>query len=729
MGIIARFPQLKLRFSSCLLLGRPSFFLLILMYVEKELRQSAGGHSRIQMHDAVKILLVDDEPRNLDALESILESSDCVLVRAQTPEQALYSILQNDFAAIVLDMKMPGMSGLELAGLIKQRKRSEHVPILFLTAHSLDESDVLQAYGVGGVDFLSKPLNPEILRSKIAVFANLFRTTRALASTVSALNAEVAERERAQDQLRVAKDELETRVLERTAELARANREIRDNEERLKLALAVAQVATWEWDLSTGKMQWSADPEILFGFPAGCFGPDLRISHAVHADDVAALEAAFHRAMQTGDFEAEYRAVRPDGSSVWIADRGRVVQDSTSQPTRIVGVSVDLTRRKRLEEALLESDRRKDEFLATLGHELRNPLAPILYAVRVLDKKGPATPELRWSIDIIERQARHMTRLIDDLLDVSRITRGTLELRKEPIELATVINAAVEASQPTIEQAEQALDVKMPPEPICLDGDSVRLAQVFSNLLNNASKYSRQPGSTGKIRVSVSRDGGFAVVSIRDSGMGIAASMLNKVFDMFTQAGRESGHSEGGLGIGLALARRLVEMHGGTIEAHSEGLGKGSEFVVRLPAQKNSLRLKTKAPSSAKVSTTKRRILIADDNADVLESFRVLLQTMGYEVETALDGLQALEKAEQFNPEVIALDLGMPKLDGIETGRRIRQASWGRDVVLIAITGWGNESHRRQSSDAGFNVHLVKPIDAMALVNVIEKIDQSKAGR
>jgi PAS domain S-box-containing protein len=682
------------------------------------------------MHDAVKILLVDDEPRNLDALESILESSDCELVRAQTPDEALFALLQNDFAAIVLDMKMPGMSGLELAGLIKQRKRSEHVPILFLTAHSLDESDVLQAYDVGGVDFLSKPINSEILRSKIAVFANLFRTTRALASTVSALNAEVAERQKTQEELRIAKEELETRVLERTAELGRANREIRDNEERLKLALAVAQVATWEWNLSTGKMQWSADPEILFGFPAGCFGPDSRISHAVHADDVATLEAALHHAMQTGDFEAEYRAVRPDGSSVWIADRGRVVQDSSSQPTRIVGVSVDLTRRKRLEEALLESDRRKDEFLATLGHELRNPLAPILYAVRVLDRKGPSTPELRWSIDIIERQARHMTRLIDDLLDVSRITRSTLELRRESLELATVVNAAVEASQPIIEQHQQELVVNMPPEPVFVDGDAVRLSQIFSNLLNNASKYSKLPEGGGRIRLSVERDGSLAVVSVRDSGIGIASSMLSKVFDMFTQVGRESAHSEGGLGIGLALAKRLVEMHGGSIEAHSDGLGKGSEFIVRLPIHKGARPQATSPqPMLEQSAGPKRRILIADDNADVLESFRVLLKIQGYEVETAVDGLDVLEKAERFRPEVIALDLGMPKLDGLETGRRLRQLAWARDVLLIAITGWGSDAHRRKSADAGFNVHLVKPTDAMAIVSVIEKNDQSTAGR
>src|SRR5262245_62065853 len=295
--------------------------------------------------ETVKILLVDDEPRNLDALESILESSGCVLVRAQTADEALLAVLQNDFAAIVLDIKMPGTDGLELAKLIKQRKRSRYVPILFLTAHTLDETEVLQAYGVGGVDFLSKPINPDILRSKIAVFASLFRTTRALASTVEALNAEVAERQKAQEELRFAKDELEARVLERTAELGRANREVRDNEERLRLALAVAQVATWEWDLASGKMRWSANPEVVFGFPPGSFGPNLRISHAVHPDDVVEFDSAFHRALQTGDFEVEYRAVRPDGSVVWIADRGRLVHDVATQPRSILGVSVHLSRR------------------------------------------------------------------------------------------------------------------------------------------------------------------------------------------------------------------------------------------------------------------------------------------------------------------------------------------------------------------------------------------------
>ena len=677
--------------------------------------------ARVFVDETVKVLLVDDEPRNLDALESILDSTGCVLIRAQTADEALFAILQNEFAAIVLDMKMPGTDGVELARLIKQRKRSQHVPILFLTAHSLDERDVLQAYGVGGVDFLSKPINPDILRSKISVFANLFRTTRALAATVDALNAEVAERQRVQEQLRTAKDDLEWRVLERTAELSRANREVRDNEERLKLALAVAQVATWEWDLTTGKMRWSADPEAVFGFPPGSFGQNLRISQVVHADDLVALETAFHRAMKTGEFEAEYRAVRPDGTVVWIADRGRLVEHS-NQPSRILGVSVDLTSRKRLEEALIESDRRKDEFLATLAHELRNPLAPVVYAVKALDLKEPASPELRWAVDVIERQTQHMARLIDDLLDVSRISRNTLELRRERVELHAVINAAVEASRPIIEKNRQELIVSIPSEPIYLDADALRLAQVFSNLLNNASKYSKLPQGGGDIRLRAEVDGTSVVVTVSDSGIGIAPAMLSKVFDMFTQVGHSS-QSDGGLGIGLALAKRLVEMHGGTIDARSEGLGQGSEFSVRIPLseafQEPSMPVHAQANDREQ---RKRRILIADDNADVVETFQVMLHMFGHEVETALDGFEALEKAELFRPEVVVLDIGMPRLDGLQTARRLRQEPWARNVVFIAITGWGNDKDKRETAEAGFNAHLVKPVDPMTIVNVVDKL-------
>jgi PAS domain S-box-containing protein len=803
------------------------------------------------MEAPVKILLVDDDIRNLDALETFLEAPGCEFVRATGADQALLAILNNDFAAIVLDIKMPGTDGLELARLIKQRKRSRNVPILFLTAHRSDEKEVLQAYGVGGVDFMSKPVNPEILRSKVAVFVDLFRTTRALSSAVEALNAEVIEREKIQEELRIAKEHLENRVLERTAELARANREVRDNEERLRLALAVAQVATWEWDLATGNMRWSAQPEIVFGFPAGAFGPNLRISHAVHPDDIHILQSAIQEAMKTGDFEAEYRAVRPDGSVVWIADRGRVVKDIENEPARILGISADLTRRKlaeqalrdsearlsailqntsaiiymmdgdnrflhvnrrfeevfdrrinevsgrsayevlpeeiavmfdsnnrralrersavefeeeiwgrnglrvyttvraplldsrarsssivavstditdrkHLEDALRESDRRKDEFLATLAHELRNPLAPILYAAGVLDIRGPQTAELRWAVELIERQTSHMARLIDDLLDVSRITRNTLELRKQSVELSSIINAAADTTRPLIERGGIELSISMPGDPIVVDADPVRLGQVFSNLLNNAAKY-RKSEKGGHIWLSVELDPGAVAVKVRDDGIGIPEAMLPHIFEMFTQVGKSMGQTEGGLGIGLSLAKRLTEMHGGTLEARSEGSGTGCEFIVRIPLLSRvnaGTGLSEAAPDESEAP--RRRILVADDNPDIVESLALMLSLFGHDVQTAIDGVQAVEKAEQMRPDVVVLDIGMPRLNGYDAARRIRQMPWGAGMILVAVTGWGHEKDKRLSAEAGFNLHLVKPIDGTTILEALKSWNGSK---
>jgi len=545
------------------------------------------------------------------------------------------------------------------------------------------------------------------------------------------LNSEVSERKKAQEELRIAKSLLETRVLERTSELAHANRELYDNEEWLRLALAVAQVATWEWDLISGKMRWSADPEELFGFPPGAFGPSRQISHVVHPEDVGNLEAAFDQATRTGEYDAEYRAVRPDKSIVWIADRGRLVMDADNQRSRIVGVTVDLTRRKSLEEALLESDQRKNEFLATLAHELRNPLAPVRYAVKVLDVKGPESPHLRWAVELIDRQIKHMARLIDDLLDVNRISRNMLELRRETVDLASVIAIAVETSRPLVEQRHHELIVSIPSEPIYLTADSVRLAQVFSNLLNNAALYTREMDSGDKIWLTAVREGDTAVISVRDNGAGIAPDMLPKIFEMFTQV-HQSISSKGGLGIGLSLARRLVSLHGGTIDVRSEGVGLGATFTVRLPIPVLTL---PESPSDAEAAassqrkSSKRRILFADDNRDVVESFQMMLRTLGHEVETALDGMEALAKADDFRPDVIVLDVGMPRLDGYETAKRIRQRAWARDVLLIAVTGWGNEKDKLRSAEAGFDVHLVKPVDATGIIEALDQIDHSKAGR
>lgn len=375
--------------------------------------------------------------------------------------------------------------------------------------------------------------------------------------------------------------------------------------------------------------------------------------------------------------------------------------------------------RLRLLNELREADQRKDEFLATLAHELRNPLAPVHNAVQVLRLKGADQPELRWSRDVIERQVDHLTRLIDDLLDISRITRNKLELRKQRVELAEVINGAVEASRPLIEEHGHELTVDLPAAPVYLSGDVVRLAQVFLNLLNNAAKYTDRGGH---IRLSAHCSGGEVIVSVKDTGVGIRSESLPRVFQMFYQVDHSLEKAGGGLGIGLSLVRRLVELHGGKVDARSEGAGKGSEFIVRLPvldeqqargrsAEKNGNGISTEAPG--------RRILVVDDNQDSADSLTLFLRLAGNEVDTAYDGEEAVEAAERLRPDVVLLDIGMPRLNGYDACRRIRSETWGRDMTLIALTGWGQEEDRRRTLESGFDAHLVKPVDTARLMTLL----------
>ncbi|HVW68721.1 MAG TPA: ATP-binding protein [Steroidobacteraceae bacterium] len=373
---------------------------------------------------------------------------------------------------------------------------------------------------------------------------------------------------------------------------------------------------------------------------------------------------------------------------------------------------------QQMRDALTESDRRKDEFLATLAHELRNPLAPIRNAIHILRAKLPQTPELQWARDVIDRQVTQMTRLIDDLMDVARITRGTFDLRKEVVSLEEVIRAAVETSRPSIDAAGHELVVRIPPGPVHVQADVVRLAQVFANLLNNAAKYTA-PG--GRIAVIADHDMGMISVTVEDSGIGIPPEMLAHVFEPFTQLDRSLERSQGGLGIGLALAKRLVEMHGGSIEAQSVGVGQGSRFTVRLPPaeQRDALPTLEGRPARAR---TQQRILVADDNYDSATSLGILLNDAGYDVRTAGDGEQALETAAQFRPDIILLDIGMPRLNGYEVARKIRAQPWGRRVLLIAVTGWGGAEHRQQTTEAGFDHHLTKPVDPGALTRLLSSL-------
>ncbi len=369
---------------------------------------------------------------------------------------------------------------------------------------------------------------------------------------------------------------------------------------------------------------------------------------------------------------------------------------------------------------IAEADRRKDEFLAMLAHELRGPLAPLSNMLEVMKRADGDIALIQQARTTMERQLRHLVRLVDDLIDVSRITRNNVELRKERVELASIIQQSAESCRPLAERAKIELTTALPPQPIYLNADPMRLVQVFSNILNNACKYTEVGG---QIRVSAQRQGSDAIARVEDTGIGIPPAQLASVFEMFTQI--EKDRSQGGLGIGLALAKRLVEMHDGTVEAHSEGLGKGSAFVVRLPIATESpedeplVKDGRRRPDAPAVTAPPRRILVVDDNVDSATSLARLLKMSGNETQMAHDGLDAVEAAERFRPDVILLDIGLPKLDGHDACRRIREHAWGAPMLIVALTGWGQEEDRRKSRDAGFDHHLVKPVDLAALKRLL----------
>jgi signal transduction histidine kinase len=385
----------------------------------------------------------------------------------------------------------------------------------------------------------------------------------------------------------------------------------------------------------------------------------------------------------------------------------------------------EVSERARAEAALKEADRHKDEFLAVLAHELRNPLAPIRNAVEIMRRSALTDPQLSWSRDVIERQVKHLTRLVDDLLDVSRITRGNINLSRESVAVSTIVARAIETIQPLIAEQRHELIVEVTDESLEVEGDLTRLTQVLGNLLNNAAKYT-DPG--GSIAVSAHRANTDVEIRVRDNGIGIPPELLPRLFQLFTQVDGAAHRAQGGLGIGLALVRQLVQMHGGTVTAYSKGPGHGSEFLIRLPLRVRVYREAAAALGTATVphrdgvARKGHRILLADDNRDALDSLATLLQCDGHEVHTAADGAEALAVAAECHPDVVLLDIGMPKLDGYEVARRIRAEPWGKATILIALTGWGQDEDRRRSREVGFDSHLVKPLDPEALSTFLARL-------
>jgi PAS domain S-box-containing protein len=489
---------------------------------------------------------------------------------------------------------------------------------------------------------------------------------------------------------------------------------LRESRAHLRFMLDSAGVGDWDLNLTTLEARHSLRHDQCFGYtePVPEWNQKIFLRH-VHPEDRDAVGARFRAALQSlDDLHFECRVIWADGSVHWIEVHGAIYRNG-DEPARMLGTIVDATGRKSVEEALRRADRSKDEFLATLAHELRNPLAPIRNALEIMRlTREPETQEA--ARRIIERQLKQMIHLVDDLLDISRITQGKVELRPDRVDMLTVLQNAVETSRPLMEARRQELALRLPPaESLTVRADATRLVQVVANLLNNAAKYTPEGG---RIVLGACRETGQAVVTVEDSGLGIPAAMLPRVFDMFAQVDRGLERSQGGLGIGLALVKKLVEMHGGSVHAESEGENRGSRFTLRLPtiAGMPSGAEARQRPADA-LPHSGARVLIVDDNVDSATSLATMFELLGCRIAIAHDGLAAVREAEVFAPDMAVLDIGLPGISGHEAARRIRLQPGGRGILLVAVSGWGQDADRMRSIEAGFDRHLVKPVDIEAL--------------
>jgi signal transduction histidine kinase/CheY-like chemotaxis protein len=510
-----------------------------------------------------------------------------------------------------------------------------------------------------------------------------------------------------------------------TVQNRRAQESAQRSEQWLLLALRAARAGAWDWDLVTGKTRRSPGLELVLGLPPGGLGETQgALRERIAAEDRERFDAVLREAIETRSrYGVEVRLEREDGTAAWADTRGEVVTDASGNPVRMVGIAIDVSRQKELEQELrrqagqlAEADRRKTEFLAMLSHELRNPLAPIVHSVDLLDS-GDAKTRLQ-ARDVIRRQAAHLARLVGDLLDVSRISRGAIRLEPRRTALADLVTTAVEEWRHMIAQRGQQLSIDLPQEPVWLDVDPTRFAQIISNLVHNSAKFTPQGG---RVAVRAETRGGWLRLAVRDTGAGIGADILPQVFEVFVQGAPPFDRAQGGLGLGLALVRRLVELHGGTVEASSDGPGKGSEFVVRVPLAPGGAPAQAAPVTDAPEPARALRILIVEDNPDARETLRLLLLDDGHEVLAFPDGERALAEAGRFAPEVCLLDLGLPGMDGYALARALRAMPACAGALLVAISGYGQPEDKARSKAAGFDEHFVKPVDPPRLRALIEQ--------
>jgi PAS domain S-box-containing protein len=653
-------------------------------------------HNTILAH----VLIVDDQPANLLALEAALDTLGVNLVRAESGPQALAALEQQDFAAVLLDVRMPGMDGFEVARLIRSRVRTRFTPILFVTAGDDPDEAMMSAYALGAVDFLAKPLRTEVLRAKVGVFVELYRSKE-----------ELRLRERRDFEQRLeAKEERYRTLFESIDEGFCVIQLLRDRD---------GKVRDYRFEEANEAFSMHTGLADAVGKTVSTLVPGL---------DPQWL-AIYDRVARTGEatrFVEEAKAMHR-WFDVYAARLGGAGSDQVavlfSDITQRLLAEQDL---RRLADELAQANRRKTEFLATLAHELRNPLAPLSNGLHLMRRAANQPEVLEKTRQMMERQVQHMVHLVDDLLDVARISTGKVDLRRRPIDLKDVVATAVETSGSLIEGAGHTLHVDVADEPLPLDADPTRIAQVVSNLLNNAAKYTPPQGT---ITLQLRRDGAQAVLSVTDTGIGIAPEAIAKVFEMFAQVDNRNGGPQGGLGIGLSLVQSLVALHGGSVAASSPGPGKGSTFTVRLPLSSLTDTQAATAAKAVPMQTTspgQLRVLVVDDNTDAAESLGVLLEMEGHAALIAHTGQEAIARAEAFAPDVVFLDIGLPDLSGYEVARKLRALPALQQSLLVALTGWGTQEDRDRTRDAGFDRHLTKPAELTAVEELLRAAADAK---
>ncbi|HEY9665278.1 MAG TPA: response regulator [Coleofasciculaceae cyanobacterium] len=672
----------------------------------------------MQPEPKVNVLLVDDHPENLIALEAMLEGLGQHLIKAQSGEEALRCLLNQDFAVILLDVQMPGMDGFETATLIRHRPRSQHTPIIFLTAYSKSDTQMFKGYSLGAVDYLYKPIDPEILTSKVAVFVDLFKKTE--------------------------------EVKHQAAQLEAVNAELKESEERFRLLSACSPVGIFLTDVE-GRCTYT-NPR----FQALC-GLGLEESlgegwlHSVHPEDRPQVKADwFTRTQSNGEYSSEFRCKTPDGMVRQVHVRASPMLCEQGKLLGHVGTLEDITERKQAEEARTQvireqaarkeaeaANRMKDEFLATLSHELRTPLHSVLGWARLLRTRSFDAATTARALETIERNAQAQAQLIEDILDVSRIIRGKLQLNLRPIKLISAIEAAVDSVRLVAETKSIQVETCFDPEVERVMGDPDRLQQIVWNLLSNAIKFTPEGGT---IEVRTLQADAYARIQVRDTGIGIKEEFLPYVFDRFRQADSTTTRSHGGLGLGLAIVRHLVDLHHGRVYADSEGEGKGSTFTIELPIEisakpqhscldqteleQDGESSRPEPPAEISNMLCNLRVLIVDDEPDVRELLTTVIEGSGGKAIAVASVPEAIKTLEQIQPDILVSDIGMPIEDGYTLIRKVRdrEAERGGHLPAIALTAYAREEDCQQAIESGFEIYLSKPIDTAQLVRVVANL-------